>query len=124
MKKIDEYQIGLAFAWLIIAFGSYALPFAAQSSIYEAVSSLALSVGFPVSAFAGFAYRFFPLMKQSKLAKPQFLFLNVGLGFMIVGAFLTGLGYMADIVKFGSVITMGGILMLTWIWWFDRVPKP
>ena len=123
MKKIDENQIGIAFVWLIIAFGSYALPMTAQSTAYEAVSALALSVAFPLSAFAGFAYRFFPLMKQSKLAGPQFLFLNGGLAFMVLGALFAHLGFVADAIKFGAVITMGGILLLAWIWWFDRTSK-
>ena len=121
--KIDETQIGIALIWLVIAFAGYALPFAAQSMAYEAASSLALSIAFPVSAFAGFLYRFFPMMKQSRLAKPQLLFFNVGMAFMVFGALFAHFGFTSDTIKFGAVIALGGILLLVWVWWFDRAPK-
>ena len=121
--KLDETQIGIALIWLVIAFAGYALPFTAQSTSYEAAGALALSIAFPISGFAGFLYRFFPLMKQSKLAKPQLLFFNIGMALMVFGAFFAHMGITADIIKFGAVIALGGILLLVWVWWFDRAPK-
>lgn len=121
--KLDEIQIGIAFVWLVIAFAGYALPFAAQTSSFEVAGSLANSIAFPISAFAGFLYRFFPLMKQSKLAKPQILFFNAGFAFMVFSGFLAGHGISADLIKFGAVFAFGGILLLIWVWWFDRAPK-
>ena len=43
--------------------------------------------------------------------------------FMVLGAFFAHLGFTADTIKFGAVIALGGILLLVWVWWFDRAPK-
>lgn len=121
--KLDEVQIGIAFLWLVIAFAGYAMPFSVQTSSFEVAGSLANSIAFPISAFAGFIYRFFPLMKLSKLAKPQMLFFNGGFTLMVLGGFLAGQSISADFIKFGAIFAFGGILLLIWIWWFDRAQK-
>lgn len=121
--KLDEFQIGIALLWLVVAFAGHALPYSVQTSSFEVAGSLANSIAFPISAFAGFLYRFFPLMKQSKLAKPQLLFFNGGLALMVLSGFLAGHGISRDLIPFGAVFAFGGILLLVWIWWFDRAPR-
>jgi hypothetical protein len=121
--KLDEIQIGIALVWLVVAFAGHAMPYSVQTSSFEVAGSLANSIAFPISAFAGFLYRFFPLMKQSKLAKPQMLFFNAGLALMVLSGFLASHGISRDLITFGSVFAFGGILLLIWIWWFDRAPR-
>jgi hypothetical protein len=122
MKKTDEHYIALALLWLTLGFAIAVLARMRGSEVLDITSALALNGAFPVSAFAGLLYRFFPLMKQSKMARPQFWLLSAGLAIMILGAWLTGEGYTADVPQFGMVLALGGVVLLAWIWWRERAP--
>ncbi|MGB8816568.1 MAG: hypothetical protein WCC66_01455 [Rhizobiaceae bacterium] len=122
MKKIDEYYIAIALVWLITGLALAILSRMSGSELLDITSALALNAAFPVSAFGGLLFRFFPLMKQSKLAKPQFWILSSGLAIVVVGAYFTGLGYVEDVVDFGMVIALGGAVLLAVIWWRERAP--
>ena len=122
MKKIDEYYLALALLWLAVGFGLALLARIRGSEVLDIVSAMALNGAFPVSAFAGFLYRFFPLMKQSKLARPQFWILSAGLAIIVIGGWLTSQGVTADLSEFGMVIALGGVVLLAWIWWRERAP--
>ena len=122
MKKIDEHYIANALVWLLTGLSLAILARMRASELLDITSALALNAAFPVSAFAGLLFRFFPLMKQSKLAKPQFWILCVGLATIVIGAYFTGLGYVEDLVDFGMVIALGGAALLAVIWWRDRAP--
>lgn len=122
MKKIDENYLALALLWLTVGLLLAVLARLRGSEVLDIVSTMALNGAFPVSAFAGFLYRFFPLMKQSKLARPQFWILTAGLAMVVVGGWLTGQGFTADLSEFGMVIALGGVSLLAWIWWRERAP--
>ena len=122
MKKIDEHYLALALLWLAVGFGLALLARIRSSEVLDIVSAMALNGAFPVSAFAGFLYRFFPLMKQSKLARPQFWILSAGLAIIVIGGWLTSQGVTADLSEFGMVIALGGVVLLAWIWWRERAP--
>ncbi len=116
MKKTDEHYIAIALLWLILGFGLAILARLQDSDLLDITSALALNAAFPVSAFAGLLFRFFPLMKQSKLARPQFWLLSASLAIMVLGALLTGKGYTADLTEFGMTLALGGVVLLAWIW--------
>jgi hypothetical protein len=123
MKTIDEYIIGLAIILLIMSFGAEIVSKMLDSGWLAALGFSARSYAFPTFAFTGFLYRFFPLMKQSKLAKPQFATLGAGLALMAAGSAVQAAGGIADMYDFGSVIALGGIALLALIWWTERAPR-
>ena len=123
MKKIDENHIALALAWLAAGLTLGILAKVASMPYLAAAGAQALGLAFPVTAFAGLIYRFFPLMKQSKLAKPQFAMLEAGLALLVAGSAVQASGGLADMQDFGSVITLGGVVLLALIWLRERAPR-
>lgn len=122
MKRIDEHHIAVALFWLILGFAVAVLARMRGSEVLDIASAMALNAAFPASAFAGLLFRFFPHMKQSKLARPQFWIMTAGLAILIGGIWTTGMGYTDDVTEFGMVIALGGVLLLAWIWWRERTP--
>lgn len=122
MKRIDEHHIAMALVWLILGFAVAVLARMRGSEVLDIMSAMALNAAFPVTAFAGLLFRFFPHMKQSRLAKPQFFIMTAGFAVLVIGTWLTGQGYTADVPEFGMVIALGGVVLLAWIWWRERAP--
>ncbi len=123
MKKIDEHHIALALFWLAAGLVLGILANISPMPYLAAAGAQALSLAFPVTAFAGLIYRFFPLMKQSKLAKPQFAMLEAGLLLIVAGSAVQASGGLSDMQDFGSVIALGGVVVLALIWLRERAPQ-
>ncbi len=80
-------------------------------------------VGFVASTLFGLIYRFFPAMKSSKLAAPQFWIYEIGAALLVAGKIVVDDGGSDALVKLGSVVvTTGAILMLV-VFVRDRQPK-
>ncbi len=123
MKKIDENYILTGLIWLLggMAFGMY-LGATGQFNLANSHAHANL-VGFVASTLFGLIYRFFPAMKSSKLAMPQFWIYQIGAALLVAGKIVVDDGGADALVKLGSVVvTTGAILMLV-VFVRDRQPK-
>lgn len=123
MSSVDERLIGLAFAWLTLGLSADILAKIMELAWLAAFSHSALSLAFPVMAFSGLVYRFFPLMKQSKLVNPQVWMLGTGLALVAAGEAMQAANGNGDIAGFARVFVLGGAVLQAVIWWQDRAPR-
>ena len=122
MKKIDEYYIAFGFAWLIFGmlFGMWLG--ATENRQFANSHAHANLVGFTLSVLFGLIYRFFPAMKLSRLAKPQFWIYVIGTVLFVAGKILVDSTGNADLVKLGSIIVFAGAVLMVVIFFKDREP--
>ncbi len=123
MKKIDEYYIGAGFAFLLFGmlFGMW---LGASENLQFGNSHAHVNlVGFVLSVLFGLIYRFFPAMKQSRLAKPQFWIYEIGAVLFVAGKIVVDATGNADLVIFGSVVVFVGTLLMAIVFFKDREPK-
>ena len=123
MKKIDENYILLGLIWLLagMAFGMY---LGATNQLNFANSHAhANLVGFVASTLFGLIYRFFPAMKSSKLAMPQFWIYEIGAVLLVAGKIVIDDGGSDGLVKFGSVVVSAGAVLMLVVFVRDRQPK-
>lgn len=122
MKKIDEYYIGIGFAYLL--FGMFfGIWLGASENLQFANSHAHVNlVGFVVSVLFGLIYRFFPAMKQSHLAKPQFWSYQLGVILFVAGKIVVDATTNNSLVKLGSVVLLVGTIMMIVVFYRDREP--
>ncbi len=123
MKKIDEYYIGAGFAFLLFGmlFGMWLG--ASENLQFGNSHAHANLVGFVLSVLFGLIYRFFPAMKQSRLAKPQFWIYEIGAVLFVAGKIVVDATGNSDLVKFGSIVVFVGTLLMAIVFFKDREPK-
>lgn len=125
MKKIDEYYILAGLLWLVagMCFGIW---LGASGNLQFANSHAHTGLlGFTVSTLFGMTYRFWPAMKLSKMAKPQFWIYEVGALLTVAGKIRVDATGHEDLVAFGSVVTVTGALLMIFVFVRDREPvKP
>lgn len=124
MKKIDEYYIGVGLIWLLagMVFGMWLG--ATEQFNFANSHAHANLVGFVISVLFGLIYRFFPAMKLSKLAKPQFWIYSIGAALFILGKILVDATGNTDLVKLGSVVVLIGTALMPVIYFRERHPQP
>jgi hypothetical protein len=123
MKKIDEYYIGAGFAFLLfgMVFGMWLG--ASENLQFGNSHAHANLVGFVLSVLFGLIYRFFPAMKQSRLAKPQFWIYEIGAVLFVAGKIRVDATTNSDLVIFGSIVVLVGTLLMAIVFFKDREPK-
>jgi hypothetical protein len=123
MKKIDEYYILAGLIWLLAAMAYGVWLGAANHLNFSNSHAHAALVGFVVSTLFGMTYRFFPAMKTSRIAALQFIVYEIGAVLLVLGKVKVDAGGGAQLVAFGSVIVLIGVLMMTWIFATSRAPS-
>lgn len=123
MKKIDEYYILAGLIWLLAAMAYGVWLGAANHPNFANSHAHAALVGFVVSTLFGMTYRFFPTMKTSRVAGLQFIVYEIGALLLVLGKVKVDAGGGAQLVAFGSVIVLIGVLMMTWIFATSRAPS-
>ncbi len=123
MKKIDEYYIGAGFAFLLfgMVFGMWLG--ASENLQFGNSHAHANLVGFVLSVLFGLIYRFFPAMKHSRLAKPQFWIYEIGAVIFVAGKIVVDATGNSDLVKLGSVVVFIGTVLMVIVFYKDREPK-
>ncbi|MGN6582517.1 MAG: hypothetical protein ACTHJV_02300 [Rhizobiaceae bacterium] len=115
MKKIDETYLMLSLLWLIagMVFGIW-LGASAHFGFAESHAHMAL-VGFVVSAIFGMMYRFYPTMKQSRLATWQLWIYQLGAVLLVAGKITVDAGGGPALVIVGSLVILAGVLLMLYV---------
>ena len=115
MKKIDEAYLTLSLLWLIagMVFGIW-LGASNHFGFAESHAHMAL-VGFVVSAIFGVMYRFYPTMKQSRLATWQLWIYQLGAVILVAGKITVDAGGGPALVMVGSLVILAGVVLMLYI---------
>jgi hypothetical protein len=121
MKKIDETYLMLSLLWLIagMVFGIW-LGATAHFGFAESHAHMAL-VGFVISAIFGIMYRFYPMMKQSRLAAWQLWIYQLGAVMLVAGKITVDAGGKPTLVIAGSFVILAGVILMLYIFATKRV---
>lgn len=122
MKKIDETYLLLALLWLVAGM-VYGIWLGASEHFNFAESHAHMSLlGFVTSAIFGMMYRFYPSMKQSRLAAAQLWVYQVGTVVIVAGKIIVDAGGGPEVVSAGSIVILVGVLMMLYIFATRRLP--
>jgi hypothetical protein len=115
VKKIDETYLILSLLWLIagMVFGIW-LGASGHFGFAESHAHMAL-VGFVVSAIFGMMYRFYPIMKQSRLAIWQLWIYQIGAVMLVAGKIIVDAGGSPALVIAGSFVILAGVVLMLYI---------
>jgi hypothetical protein len=122
MRKIDEYYIMIGLFWLVfgMSFGIW-LGITEQFNFRNSHAHANL-VGFVTSVLFGLIYRFFPAMKKSRLAVPQFLTFQAGALLLITGKIIVDATGDTNVVKLGAIVALAGAIMMPVVFLRHREP--
>lgn len=115
MRRIGDLYVLVGLMWLVLGmvFGIWMgitnhLNFANSHAHFNLV-------GFVASVLFGLVYRQYPQMALSRLAVAQFWIYEVGAVALVAGKATLDGGGSDTLVKIGSIVVVGGALLMLWI---------
>jgi hypothetical protein len=119
MAHIDRAFVGMAFLWLMLGMVLGLYIGVTQSNELLPVHITMLLPGFVVLAVYGAVYRLWPEMKNTGMAKAQFLLASLGTLGQVVGTyqFIRSGGTDMMIIAVSSVLAILGGLLMFWLFW-------
>lgn len=115
MNRLDKAYFYIAFIWLIVGMVLGIWLGATEQPSYSNSHAHLNLLGFVISAIFGLAYKSYPTMTKSSLAKPQFVIYQLGIATLILGKFLIDGGTRTPLLEIGSIVSILGVLIFALI---------